>query len=69
LIIHTGGTIGMFKDENGKFKPEPHKFNNFLKDYPYFTDADETYFNSIEDFMITPVSIYGKKIWYKFHEF
>ena len=69
LIVHTGGTIGMFKDENGKFKPEKHRFEKFLKDYPYFCDDDETYFNSCDDFMITPVSIFGKKIWYKFYQF
>jgi hypothetical protein len=26
LIIHTGGTIGMFKDENGKFEPKKNRF-------------------------------------------
>ena len=44
LIIHTGGTIGMFKDENGKFEPKKDQFKKFLQSYPYFSDESETYF-------------------------
>lgn len=30
LIIHTGGTIGMFLDENDKYSPKKSKFKSFL---------------------------------------
>lgn len=26
LIIHTGGTVGMFRDLNGKFEPQKGRF-------------------------------------------
>lgn len=68
LIIHTGGTIGMFKDENSKFAPKRDKFREFLETYPYFSDESETYFISSDGFMITPETIFKKKIWYKFYE-
>jgi L-asparaginase/Glu-tRNA(Gln) amidotransferase subunit D len=37
LILHTGGTIGMFASENG-YRPEKDRFNEFLRNYPYFCD-------------------------------
>jgi hypothetical protein len=67
LIIHTGGTIGMFKDENGKFEPKRDKFKSFLQSYPYFSDESETYFIGNDGFTITPETIFKKKIWYKFY--
>lgn len=54
LLIHTGGTIGMFKDEEGKFRPEKGRFKQFLESYPYFSDENETYFTAQDEFMITP---------------
>ena len=68
LIIHTGGTIGMFRDDNGKFAPQKHRFEKFLEDYPYFSDQDETYFLGEDGFTITPETIFKKRIWYKFLE-
>lgn len=67
LILHTGGTIGMFKSEDG-YKPEKDRFTDFLKNYPYFCDKQETYFNSTDDFIITPKTVYGRRIWYKLKE-
>ena len=69
LVLHTGGTIGMFLNENGKFSPAQEKFKHFLNSYPYLCDEDETYFHSEGKFQITPPSIEKKKIWYEFKEF
>lgn len=32
-------------------------------------DSDYTYFNATNDFLITPESIYKRRIWYKIEEF
>jgi L-asparaginase/Glu-tRNA(Gln) amidotransferase subunit D len=68
LIIHTGGTIGMFKDQNGKFEPRKDRFEEFLRTYPYFHDEHETYFMASDGFTITPETIFKSKIWYKYCE-
>lgn len=67
LILHTGGTIGMFSSENG-YRPEKDRFNEFLRTYPYFCDEKETYFSSKDDFIISPETIFGRRIWYKLQE-
>ena len=68
LILFTGGTIGMFRNEEGKFAPTRNQFKKFLNKFPYFCDEDETYFNANEGFNITPPSIGEQVIMYKFYE-
>lgn len=41
----------------------------FLRENPYICDQDFTFFNSKDDFLITPETIFKKRIWYKIIEF
>lgn len=46
LVLYTGGTIGMMRDENGVFVPKTNVFMKKLRDYPHMHDreyADERY--------------------------
>lgn len=67
LIICTGGTIGMFQTENG-LAVKKGFFEKFLREDSYFCDSDYTYFHGQDDFLITPLSNYNQRIWYKVHE-
>jgi len=40
-----------------------------IKANKYLCDTAYTYFNATDDFMITPLSIYRRRIWFKLHEF
>ena len=40
-----------------------------IKANKYLCDTGYTYFNAKDDFMITPASIYKKRIWFKLIEF
>lgn len=39
-----------------------------MRNYPYFCDEKETYFSSSNDFIISPETVYGRRIWYKLQE-
>lgn len=39
MVIYTGGTIGMTKDEHGVLKPEPGVLNKRLREFPQLYDA------------------------------
>ena len=66
--MFTGGTIGMFRNSEGKFSPAKGVFSSFLQKFPYFCDEDETYFNSTDGFSITPPSLGDQVIMYKLYE-
>jgi len=44
-------------------------FKKLVKSNRYLCDADYTYFNAKDDFLVTPVSIYKSRIWYRIEEF
>ncbi|EAR97237.1 L-asparaginase, type I protein (macronuclear) [Tetrahymena thermophila SB210] len=67
LIICTGGTISMFPTENG-LAVKKGFFEKFLREDSYFCDSDYTYFHSSDGFLITPLTIYQQRIWYKIYE-
>ena len=67
LIICTGGTIGMFPTENG-LAVKKGFFEKFLRENSYFCDSDYTFFHATDDFLITPLTIYQQRIWYKLYE-
>lgn len=67
LIICTGGTIGMFPTENG-LAVKKGFFEKFLRENSYFCDSDYTFFHATDDFLITPLTIYNQRIWYKLYE-
>lgn len=68
LIIVTGGTICMIDSPKG-YTVLKNFIHSFLKDHPSFCDVDYTYFHSNDGFLITPESIYKRRIHYKIIEF
>jgi len=68
LMIYTGGTIGMINTEKG-YTIKKGFLNQSIKANKYLCDTGYTYFNGKDDFMITPLSIYKRRIWFKLHEF
>jgi len=76
LIIYTGGTIGMEKSENG-LRPRSNFLLNFLFNHSNFCDKEYTYMHSNpneefdinKDFLITPETLCGRRIYYKIFEY
>lgn len=68
LILFTGGTIGMVNSDKGYIAKKGF-LQKVIKTNKSFCDADYTFFNATDGFMITPVSIYKRRIWYKVVEF
>jgi lysophospholipase len=73
LLINTGGTIGMEKTANG-LAPKKNFLYNYLLGHPNFCDKEftmkEIMDNKLEsDYIITPVSIYNKRVYYRILEF
>lgn len=68
LIIVTGGTISMIPSNKG-YTVKKNYMYTFLKEHPSFCDSSYTYFHSKDDFLITPETIFKKRIYYKLLEF
>lgn len=68
LMIYTGGTIGMINTDKGYTIKKGFLYQN-IKANKYLCDTAYTYFNAKDDFMISPLSIYKRRIWFKLHEF
>ena len=73
LLIYTGGTIGMEKTSNG-LAPKKQFLYNYLLGHPNFCDKEftmnEVLNNRIEkDYIVTPISIYDKRVYYRILEF
>ena len=73
LIIYTGGTIGMVSSKNG-LVPFKSFLYNYLYNHPNFCDKNytknEISNNALEkDILITPLTIYNKRIYYRIFEF
>lgn len=49
--------------------PKKNFLQKLIKSNRYLCDTDYTYFNSKDDFFITPISIYKQRIWFKIEEF
>lgn len=41
---------------------------NFLQNNPFSCDIDFTYFKAVDDFLITPVTAFDRRIWFKVAE-
>jgi lysophospholipase len=73
LIIYTGGTIGMTYQEHG-YSPMPKMFEAMLRADARFNDPVEYEHRKANDpnfrqeFLITPLSSYGKRTLYEIHE-
>lgn len=57
----------MFPSEKGYVTRKDALFQ-FMRNNPYLCDLDYTYFQSKEDFLITPVTAYNRRIWYQLAE-
>ena len=68
LILVTGGTICMMHSPKG-YTVQKNFIHSFLKDHPSFCDVDYTFFHANEGFLVTPESIYKRRIHYKIIEF
>jgi lysophospholipase len=73
LLIYTGGTIGMEKTANG-LAPKKNFLHNYLQGHPNFCDKEftmkEVMDNNVDsDYLVTPVTIYNKRVYYKILEF
>lgn len=68
LIIVTGGTICMIDSPKG-YTVQKNFIYSFMKDHPSFCDVDYTFFYGSDDFLITPESIYKRRIHYKIVEY
>eukprot|EP00054_Salpingoeca_dolichothecata_P030360 m.246356 g.246356 ORF g.246356 m.246356 type:complete len:815 (-) comp26646_c0_seq12:165-2609(-) len=66
LVLYTGGTIGM-RDSPMGYKPEPHYFFDFLRSQPMFHDP--SFPNHFGPGLITPHSVYGRRIYYEVEEY
>jgi len=64
-VIYTGGTIGMKKTENG-YAPVKDWFPQFLRSLNNFHDKSV---NCEPDWLVTPLSFVGRRIYYKFKEY
>ena len=58
----------MIHSEKG-FTVKKNFMLNFLKEHPSFCDMDYTFFHAEDDFLITPETIYKKRIFFKILEF
>jgi len=69
LMLYTGGAIGMSRSPLENMVNLKENLKKLLKNNPHLCDQNYTFFNSENDFLITPHSMYGKRIWYKVEEF
>lgn len=80
LILYTGGTFGMEKSEFG-LRPKANFLLNYMFNHSNFCDKEYTIryyqaegdesknFNLEKDFLITPETLIGNRIFYKIFEF
>jgi L-asparaginase/Glu-tRNA(Gln) amidotransferase subunit D len=75
LIIYTGGTLGMEKSFDG-LRPKANFLINYMYNHLNLCDKEYTHdqnkfkdFDIKNDFLITPETITGKRIYYKIEEF
>ncbi|CAD8187753.1 unnamed protein product [Paramecium pentaurelia] len=67
LILNTGGTISMFPSSSG-YVTKTGALKNFLQNNPFSCDMDYTYFKATDDFLITPITAFNRRIWFKVDE-
>jgi len=76
LILYTGGTFGMEKSENG-LRPQSNFLLKYMFNHSNFCDKEYTYkhsnqdneFDLNKDFLISPETMIGRRIYYKIFEF
>ena len=69
LVLYTGGTIGMVNSDKG-YVVEKNHLMKVIKSNGRLCDTEHTYSHAKESgFLITPISIDKRRIWYKIMEF
>jgi len=69
LIVNTGGAIGMIQTAKGFSMNKVAELKKLMKSIPHLCDQNHTFFNSEGDFLITPPSVYGKRVRYRIEQF
>ncbi|KAG1685111.1 L-asparaginase [Nymphon striatum] len=74
LVLHTGGTIGMIKNEQGVYAPEPNKLQQKIKQYPQLHDVDYlttslNYQPDQERIIVLPKTLEPKRVVYFIYEY
>lgn len=71
LVLYTGGTIGMVRNESGALAPIPNRFVHAVKQYPNMYDAkyiSKKNYNS-ESVLALPISVSHRRIVYEIQEY
>jgi len=69
LMLYTGGAIGMTRSTLENVVNLKDHLKKLLKNNPHLCDQNFTFFNAEDGFLITPHTMFGKRIWYKVEEF
>ncbi len=69
LMLYTGGAIGMSRSSMENMVNLKENLKKLLKNNPHLCDQNYTFFNAENGFLVTPHTMYGKRIWYKIEEF
>ncbi|XP_034938412.1 L-asparaginase 1-like [Chelonus insularis] len=71
LVIYTGGTIGMMRNEQGALAPIPNKFVKTLKTYPHMHDRNyaEKRFGLLDSLVLPMRKTDGRRIIYNVLEY
>jgi len=69
LMLYTGGAIGMTRSSLENVVNLKDHLKKLLKNNPHLCDQNYTFFNAEDGFLITPHTMFGKRIWYKVQEF
>jgi len=69
LIVNAGGAIGMIQTATGFSMNKVAELKKLMKSIPHLCDQNHTFFNSEGDFLITPPSLYGKRVRYQIEQY
>jgi len=69
LMIYTGGVIATIRNKQSSSSDKVGDLKAIIRGIPNLCDPSYTFFNGEDGFLITPTTIYGKRIWYKIEQF
>jgi len=70
LMIYTGGVIAAVRNkQNHRSSDKLGDLKAVIRGIPNLCDPSYTFFNSEDGFLITPTTLYGKRIFYKIEQF
>ncbi|XP_033733849.1 L-asparaginase-like [Pecten maximus] len=68
LVIYTGGTIGMLRNQSGVYEPKSNYMIPELKKFPMFHDKSQSETNG-SNLLVTPLMRNGKRVVYRIKEY